>query len=267
MVVDRTSTSSAPLVFLAVPLMRVFGELVASADVHRRRLLDRCSSRPGMWATSRGPADLPPRRRVDDRVWSSASSTSCWPGTLAAVGAILAIVLEAYRARDTGVATGLELHVGFVHVGQPSASLLAFATVWYRATLHRAAPRRRWRWNTNAPNNCSPTSCPASIAARLKDPAHDDDRRPLRRRLDPVRRYRRLHRTFQRTSNPATWWRSSIGSTPSSTCWWTVTGWRRSRPPATRTWWSAGYLSRAPIICRRHRIAGTGHGRCDLPNP
>ena len=83
-----------------------------------------------------------------------------------------------------------------------------------------------------------------------RDPAQGSDaqhhRRQVRRRLDPVRRHRRLHQTGQRHRRPPIWSASSTRSTPISTPSSTGTGWRRSRPAATRTWWSAACPNPAP---------------------
>ena len=76
-----------------------------------------------------------------------------------------------------------------------------------------------------------------------------DHRRQLRRRLDPVRRHRRLHQAGQRHRPHRTGAVSSTGSTPTSTRSSTGTDWRRSRPAATPTWWSAACRSRGRTTC------------------
>ncbi len=92
-------------------------------------------------------------------------------GTLAAVGAILAIVLENFVPRDTGVEPAWILHAGFA-TSVLSASLLAFATVSYALrSIGRAEAAMEMEYERS--ESLLANILPASIAARLKDPARD----------------------------------------------------------------------------------------------
>jgi adenylate cyclase len=92
-------------------------------------------------------------------------------GALAAVGAVLAIVLEAYAPEDTGVQPVWTHLIGF-SVSAVGASVLAFATVWFAlreiARAEAAMEQEYERSETLLTN-----MLPASIAARLKDPTRD----------------------------------------------------------------------------------------------
>jgi adenylate cyclase len=90
---------------------------------------------------------------------------------VAAVGAVLAIVLEAYAPEDTGVQPVWTHLIGF-SVSAVGASVLAFATVWFAlreiARAEAAMEQEYERSETLLTN-----MLPASIAARLKDPTRD----------------------------------------------------------------------------------------------
>jgi adenylate cyclase len=92
-------------------------------------------------------------------------------GILTALGAVLVIVLELNVPHDTGLQPDWTLPVTFaISVG--SASVMAFATVWYamRETARaEVAMELEYRRSETLLSNM----LPASIAARLKDPTRD----------------------------------------------------------------------------------------------
>ena len=91
---------------------------------------------------------------------------------------------------------------------------------------------------------------PATIASRLKDPSRNiiadkyDDASIL---------FADIAGYTKRASDttPTDLVRFLDRSTPISTRWSTGTAWKRSRPAATRTWWSAACRSPAPTTSRR----------------
>ena len=102
---------------------------------------------------------------------------------------------EATAPADTGLQPAWSMTVGFI-LSISASALMAFAAVWFalRETA-RAEVAMEMEYERS---NTLTDILPASTAARLKGSRPRHDRRPLRRRLDPVRRHRRLHRTGQR---------------------------------------------------------------------
>ena len=92
-------------------------------------------------------------------------------GVLAAVGAVLVIVLELTVPNDTGVQPAWTISIGFV-ISAISASVMAFATVWYAlreiGRAETAMDREYQRSEALLAN-----ILPESIATRLKDPTRD----------------------------------------------------------------------------------------------
>jgi adenylate cyclase len=92
-------------------------------------------------------------------------------GVLAAVGALLAVVLEVTVPDDTGLQPHWTLTIGFVS-SVFSASLMAFATVWY-ALREIARAESAMEMEYDRSETLLANILPASIAARLKDPARN----------------------------------------------------------------------------------------------
>ena len=92
-------------------------------------------------------------------------------GVLAALGAVLVIVLEVNVPHDTGVQAAWTLPIGFA-ISVVSASVMAFATVWYamRETV-RAEVAMELEYTRS--ETLLSNMLPASIATRLKDPTRD----------------------------------------------------------------------------------------------
>ena len=142
--------------------------------------------------------------------------------------------------------------------------MLIFATVWYAMReVSRAEAAMEVEYNRS--EALLANILPASVAARLKDPAHgtiadryDDasilfadiagftERASQIPPTDLVRFLDRLYTTFDRLVDG--------------------TAWRRSRPPATPTWWSAGFPSPAARPRRGAGTAGPGHVAGRWPN-
>ncbi len=92
-------------------------------------------------------------------------------GALAALGVVLATVLELNIPDDTGVQPDWSIRVGFV-VSVASASLMAVATVWYALReIRRAEAAMELEYERS--EKLLANILPASIAERLKDPGHD----------------------------------------------------------------------------------------------
>ena len=90
---------------------------------------------------------------------------------LAVLGAVTVIALELLVPHNTGAQPDWAFKMGFI-VNTAAAWVLVVATVWY-ALRRPPGPSGPWRPNISAPKRCSPANIlPASIAERLKNPAH-----------------------------------------------------------------------------------------------
>ena len=92
-------------------------------------------------------------------------------GVLAAVGVLLAVILEVTVPDDTGLQPHWTITIGFV-TSVVSASVMAFATVWY-ALREIARAESAMEMEYDRSETLLANILPASIAARLKDPARD----------------------------------------------------------------------------------------------
>ena len=92
-------------------------------------------------------------------------------GALAAVGAVLVIILELSVPNDTGLQPAWTIHVSFA-ISVVSASVMAFATVWY-ALRETARAEVAMEMEYQRSETLLTNMLPASIAARLKDPTRD----------------------------------------------------------------------------------------------
>lgn len=92
-------------------------------------------------------------------------------GALAILGAVLAIILELNVPNDTGAQPPWTLSVGFIS-SVLSASLMAFATVWFALReIGRAEAALEMEYERS--ERLLANILPASVAARLKDPERD----------------------------------------------------------------------------------------------
>jgi adenylate cyclase len=159
----------SPLVFLVVPLLRVFGDLVAPLT-----FMGVAYSAVFVTTWHVGTA-----AGLQSYLIVAAAMAVLilgvehlfLAGTIAAAGAILALVLELYVPRNTGVEAAWLLNASFA-ISVLSAALLAFATISYalRAIDHAEAAMEMEYQRSEA---LLANILPASIAARLKDPARD----------------------------------------------------------------------------------------------
>ena len=156
-------------VFLAIPLLRKFGDLVAPLTF----LLVAYSSLFFItWNVGTGSG-------LQFYYLAAASilivvlgvERIVLAGMLAAVGALLAVVLEVTVPDDTGLQPHWTLTIGFI-TSVVSASLMAFATVWY-ALREIARAESAMEMEYERSETLLANILPASIAARLKDPARD----------------------------------------------------------------------------------------------
>ncbi len=92
-------------------------------------------------------------------------------GLLAAVGAVLAIVLEIMVPNDTGLQPAWTITVGFV-TSVISSSVMAFATVWF-ALRETARAEVAMEMEYQRSETLLSNMLPSSIASRLKDPTRD----------------------------------------------------------------------------------------------
>ena len=230
--------------FLAVPLLRAFGELVAPL-VFTALAYGSLFFITWNIGTESGLLFYYPVAAVIV-VLVLGSERIVLAGILAAVGVLMGIGLKLTAPADTGLQPAWSMTVGFI-LSISASALMAFAAVWF--ALRETARAEEAMEMEIRTLRTTPGQHPARQhrgPAQGSGPRHH--RRQLRRRLDPVRRHRRLHRTGQRDRADVIWWRSWTGSTPNSTYWSTVMDWRRSRPPATRTWWSAVCPSPVPTM-------------------
>jgi adenylate cyclase len=92
-------------------------------------------------------------------------------GALAAIGAALAILLEVVVPNDTGLQPAWTISVGFI-VSTVSACVMGFAAIWYALReISRAEAAMEIEYERS--ETLLANILPASIAARLKDPARD----------------------------------------------------------------------------------------------
>ncbi len=161
---------------------------------------------------------------------------------------------------STGVQRGLRDQVGF------ASCVLRLRPGCRRGIGTRCAKLRRARLAMEAEydrlgRDCPPISCRSTIAQRLKDSVAQHHAEQVRRRLDPVRRPRRLYQARQRHLPERFGALPRPACTPTWTRWSTATAWRRSRPAGIPTWWSAA--CREPRDDRMEALAclRAGHGR------
>ena len=149
-------------------------------------------------------------------------------GSLAVLAVVMAITLILTVPADTGLqptwsmTTGLILSIG-------ASALMAFAAVWF-ALRETARAEAAMDMEYQRSEQLLANILPASIAARLKDPD-------------------RTQAIADRYDDAAILFADIAGFTERGS-----TGWRRSKPPAMPTWWSAGCRSRAPTTCTRWPI-------------
>ncbi len=159
----------APLVLLAVPLLRVFGHLVAPltfmAVAYSAVFITtwHVGTAAGLQSYLIVAAAMAVLILGVEHLWLA--------GTTAAGGAILALILELNVPRDTGVEAAWLLHASFA-ISILSAALLAFATISY-ALRAIARAERAMEMEYERSEALLANILPASIAARLKDPARD----------------------------------------------------------------------------------------------
>jgi adenylate cyclase len=155
--------------FLAVPLLRVFGELIAPLTF----ILVAYGSVAFMtWQVGTG-AGLQSFLLVAATISVLVLGIERikLAGVMAAMGAVLAVILDRFVPRDTGLQPSWILQIGFA-TSVLSASFMAFATLWYalRETARaEAAMEQEYQRSETLLANI----LPASIAARLKDPKRD----------------------------------------------------------------------------------------------
>ena len=112
-----------------------------------------------------------------------------------AIGAGLTIASQFVVPGDTGIQPRWAVEFGFV-LTTISACVMIFATVYYAMReVSRAEAAMEVEYGRS--EALLANILPATIAARLKRSGARRDRRPVRGRVDPVRRHRRLHRTGQ----------------------------------------------------------------------
>ncbi|MCV7226706.1 adenylate/guanylate cyclase domain-containing protein [Mycolicibacterium komossense] len=92
-------------------------------------------------------------------------------GILAGVGAVLVIVLEVMVPSDTGLQPAWTLTIGFI-TSVLTASVMAFATVWF-AMRETARAEVAMEGEYQRSETLLSNMLPASIATRLKDPTRD----------------------------------------------------------------------------------------------
>lgn len=92
-------------------------------------------------------------------------------GILTAVGAVLVIILAVNVPHDTGLQPAWTLPISFA-ISVVSASVMAFATVWY-AMRETARAEAAMELEYTRSETLLSNILPASIAARLKDPTRD----------------------------------------------------------------------------------------------
>ena len=188
------SISSAPRSTrhpLAVPLRRAG----RAADLHRHRLRVDLRRSAGSWA---------PARACSSTSWSQPALSCCsWAvdrivlaASLAAIAAGLVITLQFLVPRDTGASAGVVVVAGLRHhhgLGLRDGG---------RDGVVRAArdpPRRRGDGTRiRTIRGAAGQHLAGQHRRAAKRPGAQHHCRQIRRRLSPVRRHRRLHRTGQR---------------------------------------------------------------------
>lgn len=145
-------------------------------------------------------------------------------GALAGLGALLAVALEILVPNNVNNQPPWLLSVGFA-TSVASSCVLAFATVWY-ALREIARAEAAMEMEYERSERLLANMLPASIAERLKDP----DRPTIADRFDDASiLFADIAGFTERASDTprAIWWRSWTASTPSSTSWSIGTAWRR----------------------------------------
>ncbi|OBF11811.1 adenylate cyclase [Mycobacterium sp. ACS4331] len=160
---------ASALVFLTIPLLRRFGELVPAITF----VIAAYASVSFMaWTIGTGSG-------LQFYFLISASIVVLALGTdrivlasaLVAVGAILVVVLELNVPRSTGVMPDWSLTIGFIS-SVASSCLMAFATVWYvLREVGRAEVAMELEYQRS--EQLLANILPSTIAERLKDPDHD----------------------------------------------------------------------------------------------
>jgi adenylate cyclase len=97
---------------------------------------------------------------------------------------------------NTGTQPDWAFTLGFI-VNTIAARVLVVATVWY-AIREIARAERTMETEYQRSESLLANILPVSVAERLKNPAQQHHCRQVRRRLDPVRRHRRLHEAGER---------------------------------------------------------------------
>ncbi len=155
--------------FLALPLLRGFGELVPPLAF---TALAYASLFYITWHVGTGSGLLfyyPIAATIV--VLTLGVERIALAGVLAAIGVALAIVLELTVPADTGLQPGWSITVGFI-VSVTAAAVMAFAAVWFvLREIDRAETAMEVEYERS--EQLLANILPASIAARLKDPAHD----------------------------------------------------------------------------------------------
>ena len=157
------------MVFLAIPMLRMFGELVAPllfiavAYGSVSFITWQVGTGSGLQSYLLIGASVAVLLLGVERI--------ALAGSLALAGAVLVIVLDRVVPRNTGVQSERFLQVGFT-ISVLTAALMGFATVWYAmreiARAETAMEQEYQRSETLLAN-----IIPAGIAARLKDPSRD----------------------------------------------------------------------------------------------
>ncbi len=92
-------------------------------------------------------------------------------GALAAVGVVMAIFLKLTVPANTGIQPAWSITMGFI-LSISASALMAFAAVWF-ALRESARAESAMEMEYERSEQLLANILPASIAARLKDPAHD----------------------------------------------------------------------------------------------
>ncbi len=155
--------------FLALPLLRGFGELVPALAF---TALAYASLFYITWHVGTGSGLLfyyPIAATIV--VLTLGVERIALAGVLAAIGVALAIILELTVPADTGLQPDWSITVGFI-VSITAAAVMAFAAVWFvLREIDRAETAMEMEYERS--EQLLANILPASIAARLKDPAHD----------------------------------------------------------------------------------------------
>ncbi|ORV32219.1 adenylate cyclase [Mycolicibacterium confluentis] len=160
---------ASALVFLTIPLLRRFGELVPAVTF----VVAAYASVAFMaWTIGTGSGlQFYFLISVSIVVLVLGADRIALASALVAVGAILVVVLELNVPRNTGVMPDWALTVGFIS-SVVSACLMAFATVWYvLREVGRAEVAMELEYQRS--EQLLANILPSPIAERLKDPDHD----------------------------------------------------------------------------------------------